>query len=138
MTNWLTVPDGLTQVVAALGLMPRRSAHSAFVSMTTCLSRSRTEGSPRSSRLSQTPVRLTPSSRSSLHVSCHIFLRYLKSVKVDWIVPRIEATRAFLERDSIVSLLRHTISVRGIRQGALLPCQRFPTLVKRTIKAVQL
>src|SRR3546814_17028873 len=80
---------GLTQVVATDGAIPRRSAHSLFVSTTVSLSVARTSASPSRLSLSQTPVRDTPRRRSSSHVSFHFFLRYLKSVKEACIVPII-------------------------------------------------
>ena len=102
----------LTQVQAVDRLIPRRSAHSAFVSMTTLRSSSRRSGRPNSPGLSQTPVIETPRSLSSLHVSFQIFLTYLKSVNEDCIVPRMAAILAFRFSVSSVSLTRTTISVR--------------------------
>src|SRR3546814_9149967 len=102
----------LTQVVATDGAIPRRSAHSLFVSTTVSLSVARTSASPSRLRLSQTPVRDTPRRRSSSHVSFHFFLRYLTSVQEDCIVPSIAAILAFRLRLSTVSHLRTTTSVR--------------------------
>src|SRR4051812_34240964 len=94
-TSWLTVPLGLTQVIAQLGPIPRRSAHSRLVSFAHSLSSFKSIFPLNRSGLSAIPVRETPRSLSSSVFFCQILRRYLKFVKVDWIVPRIVASLTF-------------------------------------------
>ena len=58
------------------------------------------------------PVKDTPSKRSSSVLSFHTFLKYLKSVSVDCIVPKIVARRTLRFNESSVSLSRTTTSDR--------------------------
>ena len=107
--------------------MPSFSAHSLLVSTATLFRISRVFASYTRLGLSRMPVRLTPRSLSSSQFRFQIFRRYPKSVKVLWIVPRIAAILTFLLRSARLSLHLTTTSVRFscIKQGALLPCQRF-------------
>ena len=83
-TNWLTVPDGLTQVIAVDCGMPSFLANSLLVS--TASLRSLINNSLSGllvSLLSMIPVNDTPSNLSSSVFCLHCLRRYLKSVKVD-------------------------------------------------------
>src|SRR5208282_1621749 len=115
-TNWLTVPLGLLQVVAAEGLIPSFAAHSLFtVTVYSRSSSSRASSSgPGVERrgTSLIPVRLTPRRRSSSAFFCQILRRYLKLVRVDCSVPRMAARRIFRLSEAFVSPGRQTTSVR--------------------------
>ena len=78
-TSWLTVPEGLTQVIAHDGVIPRLLAMSALVLMETFLSRSRfalvSSVISDIHLLSKIPVKDTPSKRSSSVFFCHILRR---------------------------------------------------------------
>ena len=99
-------------MIAADTGIPSLAAHSLLVSTATSRRCSRREGSRTRLGLSRIPVRDTPRSLSSLQFFCQIFLRYWKSVKVDWIVPRIVAIRTFSESVTYESVGRTTTSVR--------------------------
>ena len=115
-TSWLTVPDGLTQVIAALTGMPRRSAHTALVRIATLRSSSRVASSPAfllvKSGLSIMPVKLTPNRRSSSVFLAQILRKYGNFVYVLWMVPRIVASSTLVLSVSTVSVARTTTSVR--------------------------
>mmetsp|Transcript_13714 Transcript_13714/g.26294 ORF Transcript_13714/g.26294 Transcript_13714/m.26294 type:complete len:207 (+) Transcript_13714:546-1166(+) len=87
-TSWLTVPEGLTHVIAADAPMPSWRATWRFVATEAALSRCSTSarGSPSGPArwfaimgLSMMPVRDTPSRRSSTVFWDHSGPRYLKS-----------------------------------------------------------
>src|SRR3990167_4457835 len=115
-TSWLTVPLGLTQVIAAEALIPNRFAHS-LLTRTACslspLSNFTVSGLfSDSSVWSYIPVRLTPKSLSSSQFFFHSSEIKPKSVSVACIVPRIVATRTFLCISSKLSLGLTTTSVK--------------------------
>src|SRR3989344_2514863 len=106
-----TVPEGFTQVIAVEGLTPNRFAYFLLVAIVSARSAARTSPS-RETFESHCPVTETPRRRSDSQFVFHSSERYGKCVSVDWYVPRIVATRAFLSNVSFVSLLRAMISVR--------------------------
>ena len=88
------MPDGLTQVIAVDCGIPSCTANPKLVS--TAISRNllRSSAFPNLG-LSSIPVSETPRSLSSSVLFCQIFRRYLKSVRVDCIVPKIVASSTF-------------------------------------------
>ena len=100
-TSWLTVPEGLTQVIAAECSMPSRSAHLQLVSTACCLRSANSSGKLSlvlfdRILLSIIPVKDTPSSLSSSVLRVHCRLNPLMSVKQDCMVPKIVAISTFL------------------------------------------
>ena len=115
-TSCDTVPDGLTQVIAAAGLIPSFFAKSLFVLMASCFSMVKPFSKLRTSfaifSLSRIPVKETPNRASSSQFFFHSLERYGKFVKDAWNVPRIVARRTLRARSSAVSVALTTTSVR--------------------------
>ena len=101
------------QVMAADGLIPIFLAQTLFMKTADPLHASSCSGVAfKTTGQSNTPVKLTPSNLSSSAFFFQIGLTYLKSVRADWIVPRMVANPILRETSSTVSLGRNTTSER--------------------------
>src|SRR3989344_7991448 len=99
------LPDGFVHVMQVEGLMPNRFAYSWFTRMDSSRKRCNTPAF-RTAGQSHWPVMETPKRRSASQCSFHSLERYLKSVSVDWYVPRMAATLIFRIREPSVSSAR--------------------------------
>ena len=119
-TSCDTVPLGFTQVIAVDRGIPSFLAIPLLVSTATSRSNSSVELMfvpsvallPDSSSLSMMPVSDTPNSLSSSVFFFQMLRRYLKSVNVDWNVPKIVAKPTLVASVFSVSPARATTSDR--------------------------